>query len=99
MRHYYIYSNGIVCFTQLRKGRKIQAADVYLFTTAAPVAGAFSLVQGTDEVTFSDSQVFGDMKSFVAKDIGLPMSNWQIKINDVKVKIETLWLVARYILT
>ena len=80
----------------ITRGKKIQATDVYLFTNAALKADALTLVQGTDEFPFADSTAAGAMKSFVVKDISRPMSGWQVKINDVKVNIDTLWLVARY---
>ena len=80
------------------KSRKIQAADVYLFTTAAP-SGGFSLLQGADEFPIAGPQAVGTLTSFVAKDIGCPMSGWQIKIKDVKVNIDVLWLVVRYTLS
>jgi hypothetical protein len=38
------------------------------------------------------------MKSFSAKDIGLPLTDWQIKIKDTKVGIEKFWLIVRYVL-
>ena len=80
----------------ITRGKKIQATDVYLFTNAALKADALTLVQGTDEFPFADSTAAGAMKSFVVKDISRPMSGWQVKINDVKVNIDTLWLVVRY---
>jgi len=38
------------------------------------------------------------MKSFVAKDINWSLSDWQIKIRDMKVEPDKLWLVTRYVL-
>jgi hypothetical protein len=37
------------------------------------------------------------LKSFVTKDVA-QMSDWQLKIEDVKTPVEQLWLVARYTL-
>ena len=37
------------------------------------------------------------LKSFVTKDVA-QMSDWQLKIEDVKTPVDQLWLVARYTL-
>ena len=85
-------------FTKGRPPAKIQAADVYLFTPSALQASALVLAQGTDEFPFTDGPAVGTMKSFVAKDINCALSDWQIKIQDMKVEPDKLWLVARYVL-
>jgi len=85
-------------FTKGRPPAKIQATDVYLFTSAPLSASALILAQATDEFTFTDGPPLGTMKSFVIKDISCPMSSWQLKIQDTKLEVQKLWLAARYIL-
>jgi hypothetical protein len=85
-------------FTKGRPPAKIQATDVYLFTSAALSASALILAQATDEFTFTDGPPLGTMKCFVIKDISCPMSSWQLKIQDTKLEVQKLWLVARYVL-
>jgi peptidoglycan hydrolase-like protein with peptidoglycan-binding domain len=83
-------------FTKGRDQKKIQATDVYLFTSTKVSA---SLTQETDMMTFTDGVPVGDkMKSLVIKDLNLPVSDWQIKLQDVKAPIDKLWLVVRYVL-
>ena len=85
-------------FTKGRPPAKIQATDVYLFTSAPLSASALILAQATDEFTFTDGPPLGTMKCFVIKDISCPMSSWQLKIQDTKLEVQKLWLAARYIL-
>ena len=85
-------------FTKGRQPNKIQATDVYLFTPAALPASALVLAQATDEFTFTDGPQVGTMKSFVIKDTSCPMTNWQLKIQDVTTEIDKLWLLVRYVL-
>ena len=56
-------------------------------------------MQGADEFPVAGPQAVGTLTSFVAKDIGCPMSGWGIKIKDVKVNIDVLWLAVRYTLS
>jgi hypothetical protein len=85
-------------FTKGRQPDKIQATDVYVFTSANLSAAALTLTQATDEFTFMDGPAVGTMKSFVIKDISSPIDNWQLKIQDVKTKLEKMWLLVRYVL-
>jgi hypothetical protein len=86
-------------FTKGRPPAKIQASDVYLLTPAALSASTLMLTHGTDDLNFADSPSVGSMKSFVIKDIdNLAVDNWQLKIENMDVEIDKLWLVARYVL-
>ena len=85
-------------FTKGRPTAKIQATDVYLFTSDALPASALVLTQATDEFTFTDGPPVGTRKSFVLKDVSCPMDTWQLKIRDTKTKLTTLWLMVRYVL-
>ncbi len=83
-------------FTKGWKPENIQATDVYVFTPATLSAPALVLTQATDEFTFTDGPAVGTMKSFVIKDMSCPMTSWQLKIQDVNIEIEKLWLLVRY---
>jgi receptor-binding and translocation channel-forming TcA subunit of Tc toxin/ABC toxin-like protein/neuraminidase-like protein len=85
-------------FTKGRKAERIQATDVYLYTTANLSAAAIKLTHDVDEFTFTDGPPVGTMKSFAIKDASIQMSSWQLKINDVSTQIDTVWMVARYTL-
>jgi Tc toxin complex TcA C-terminal TcB-binding domain len=85
-------------FTKGRQPDKIQATDVYVFTSANLSSAALTLTQGTDDLTFTDGPAVGTMKSFVIKDISSPIDSWQLKIQDVKTKLEKMWLLIRYVL-
>ena len=86
-------------FTKGRLPAKIELVDAYLFTSAGVTASALMLSQGTVDFNFTDAPAVGaTMKSFSSKDIGHPLSDWQIKVKDVKVELEKLWLVVRYVL-
>jgi hypothetical protein len=85
-------------FTKGRKPEKIQATDVYLFTPSALPASALVPTQDSDELTFTDGPAVGTMKSFTIKDISIPITNWELKIKDTEMKIDSLWLVVRYLL-
>jgi len=85
-------------FTKGRRPDKIQATDVYVFTSATLPASALVLAQATDEFTFTDGPAVGAMKSFVIKDTSCAMTSWQLKIQDVNTPLEKMWLLARYVL-
>jgi hypothetical protein len=85
-------------FTKGRQPNEIQATDVYLFTSAALPTSALVLTQGTDEFTFTDGPPMGTLKSFVIKDVNCPITSWQLKIRDVKIELDKLWLLVRYVL-
>lgn len=86
-------------FTKGRKLDKIQAADIYLLAPDGLSASTLKLTQGTDDFALTDGPRVGTMKSFVIKDIpNLPVSNWQLKIQDTKTKLDKLWLLVRYVL-
>jgi hypothetical protein len=84
-------------FTKGRKPEKIQATDVYLFTPS-DFNSILVLKQDTDELTFTEGQSVGAMKSFTIKDISSPMTHWDLKIENTDMKIDSLWLVVRYVL-
>jgi hypothetical protein len=90
-------SERLPIFTKGRDPKKIQATNLYLF---APAKLSASLMQDTEMMPFTDGPPVGEtMKSFVIKDIdNLPIGNWQLKLQDHKSAIETLWLVFRYVL-
>jgi peptidoglycan hydrolase-like protein with peptidoglycan-binding domain len=81
-------------FTKGRDVKKIQATDVYLYSSTKISA---SLIQDS-ETPFTDGPAVGELKSFGIKDQNLPMSNWKIKIQDPKTELDRLWLVVRYVL-
>lgn len=85
-------------FTKGRQPDKIQATDVYVFTSANLSSAALTLTQATDDLTFTDGPSVGTMKSFVIKDMSSPIDSWQLKIQDVKTKLEKMWLLVRYVL-
>ncbi|MBV8883138.1 MAG: hypothetical protein JO235_03955 [Chroococcidiopsidaceae cyanobacterium CP_BM_RX_35] len=92
-------SDLLPIFTKGRQPNKIQATDVYLFTPTALQVSALVLAQNTDEYTFTDSVPVGTLKSFAINNIdNLPMSSWQLKIQDVTTEIDSLWLLVRYVL-
>ncbi len=83
-------------FTKGKDPKQIQAIDVYLVT---PTKLSASLMQDTEMIPFIDGSPVGEtMKAFVIKDNNLPMNSWQLKIQDVKTKIDKLWLLVRYVL-
>lgn len=85
-------------FTKGRQPDKIQATDVYVFTSANLSSAALTLTEGTDDLSFTDGPVVGTMKSFVINGISSPIDSWQLKIQDVKTKLEKMWLLMRYVL-
>lgn len=86
-------------FTKGRKPEKIQAMDIYLFTSAPLAASAITATQGGTDITFTDGPMTGTMKSFVAKDVGAAIDSLQLKIADTKKVIDKMWLLERYVLT
>ena len=86
-------------FTKGRSPEKIQAMDIYLFASGSLSASSITATQGGDDITFTDGQTIGSMKSFVAKDVGAAMDSLAIKIGDVKTAIDKMWLLERYVLT
>ena len=86
-------------FTKGRAAEKIQATDVYLFTTAALKSDKLVLTQAANDQDFQDGVTVGAMKSFVINGMdNLPMTSWQLKIKDLTTKVDNLWLVVRYVL-
>ncbi|MDJ0713811.1 MAG: neuraminidase-like domain-containing protein [Prochloraceae cyanobacterium] len=89
-------SDRLPIFTKGRD-KKIQATDIYLVTPLALTASKLRLKHKTREETFNDTKI-GSMKSFVIKEIDLPINDWEISIQDVKTEIDKLWLLVRYVL-
>lgn len=85
-------------FTRGRPSEKVLATDVYVFTPAKLSAATLILIQANDELAFTDGPAVGTMKSFVIKDIGTPITSWQLRIRDVTTKLDEMWLIVRYIL-
>jgi len=86
-------------FTKGRPPAKIQATDIFLFASGSLSASAITATQGGNDITFTDGQTIGTMKSFAAKDVNASMDSLQIKINETKTTIEKMWLLERYVLT
>ncbi|MCG6538321.1 MAG: hypothetical protein L7F78_27290, partial [Syntrophales bacterium LBB04] len=53
--------------------------------------------QSANELTFIAPDAAGPMKSFVIHN-NLPMTTWQLKINDMTSVLDKLWIVIRYAL-
>jgi len=85
-------------FTKGRPVAKIELVDAYVFTDASLTSSALVLSQGTDDFNFTDAPAVGTTKSFSSKDIGRPLTDWQIKIKDTNVAIDKFWLIVRYVL-
>ncbi len=85
-------------FTKGRLPSKIKAADIYLFVSGALSAASITATQGGNDISFTDAQTVGAMKSFVAKDVDAAMDSLQIKIHDTKAAIDKMWLLERYVL-
>jgi hypothetical protein len=87
-------------YTKGRSSDKIQATDVYLYGPATLSTSSIFLAQtagASNELGFSDGLTVGAMKSFESEGIdGFPVSNWQLKIEDIRTEIEKMWLVVRY---
>jgi hypothetical protein len=75
---------------------KINATDVYLFSSSALSNPNIMLVQGSDPGVYLGPYL--DPKSFVATGQQIPMSGWQLTISGVTTPLDQLWLVARYTL-
>ncbi len=86
-------------FTKGRDPKKIQATDIYLLTSSPLTASKLLLKQNTEELTFAKGVAIGSMKSFVLKDISLPITNWELKIQDLDTQIDQLWMLVRYVVT
>lgn len=78
------------------KGRKVNATDVYLISSTNLQSSTLVLTHETDTYNFSDALPIGTMKSFVSTGIECLISNWQLKIQDVKIELDNLWLIVRY---
>ena len=76
--------------------KKIQAADIYLFSSADLDASSLALLQKTEEFTFSESVPVGNMKAFAVKDVGCPLTEWTIKIADMETELDRMWMIVRY---
>ncbi len=85
-------------FTKGHQPKKIQATDVYLFTSSDLSASVLLLSEGSDQLNFTDGAPIGAMKSFVIKDVNIPMTSWQLKIQEVETQLDQLWLLVRYVL-
>ena len=83
-------------FTQHYSPKKIQAVDVYLFSSDDLETSSLLLLQGTDEFSFSEGAPVGGMKSHVIKDIGCPMADWSLKITDMETDPDRIWIIIRY---
>jgi len=82
---------------------KIELVDAHLLigesmTGASLAVSVLGLSQDTEEVSFFGPIEVGKLKAFSAKDIGRPVTDWQIKIKDTKAGIEKIWLIVRYVL-
>ena len=74
---------------------KINATDVYLFSSSALSNPNIMLVEGTNEGVPLEPYL-DPVKSFVATGQQIPMSGWQLTISGVTSPLDQLWLVARY---
>ena len=86
-------------YTKGHPAAKIQASDIYLFTSASAItAASITATQGGNPIAFTDSPALGGMKGFVAKDVAAAMDTLKLTIADTKTAIDKLWLLERYTL-
>jgi len=76
---------------------KINATDVYLFSSSPLSNPNIMLVQGTAP-SVSLGPYLDPIKSFVANGQQIQMSGWQLTIDGMTTPLDQLWLVARYTL-
>ena len=70
-----------------------------LALTLALSASALKLTQGSDEFLVTDGPAVGTLKLFVRKDIpNLPVTNWQLQMQEGKAELGKLWLLVSYVL-
>ncbi len=74
---------------------KIQATDVYLFTSAT--LSSPTLNPSTDDITFDSGASLGTMHTFVTNGQQISVNSWQLNLQGLKTD-DKLWLVVRYVL-
>jgi hypothetical protein len=57
------------------------------------------LTTASDDLSFSNGPAAGTMKSFVVHDANAAMHSWQLKIKDLTIQLDKLWLIVRFVLT
>jgi hypothetical protein len=85
-------------YVQGRDPKKLQATDIYLFTTAALKADALTLTTDAGDTAFTAGAAVDGMNVFVAHDAAAAMTGWQLKIQDVKTAIDDIYLVLRFVM-
>jgi hypothetical protein len=60
-------------------------------------AGAWTLVQGSNEISFSDGPAVGALKVF-AQQGSLVITDWTLKLADVTAPVSKLWVMMRYVM-
>lgn len=79
--------------------KNIFASNVHLFVSEENLNPSDIIIQGEREFTFSDEYQTETMKSFISKDTkGYPITDWTVKIKDMKTELNKMWMVIRYTL-
>jgi hypothetical protein len=73
------------------------AVDIWVVTDAQVAAGAWTLVQGSNEILFSDGPAVGALKVFAAQG-PLVIADWTLKLADVTAPVTKLWVMMRYVM-
>ena len=86
-------------FTKGHQPAGIIAKEVVLLTNTSVKREKLKLRRSaaSDDFSISDGEHVGqEVICFVSKDVGCPLDNWQIKILDMSVEPEKLWMIVKY---
>ncbi len=84
-------------FTKGRDAKKIQATDVYLYTPSALTASSLTITTASGDLAFTPGPATGGLNSYANHD-GVPISGWQLQVNDVNTPLDKLGMIVRYVL-
>jgi hypothetical protein len=85
-------------FTKGRKPAKISANDVYVFAGVDSGVTGVTLTENGNDAPLNPGVAVGDLISFDAKDLGVPMDDWTLTLQGSNLNLDRLWLVVRYML-
>ncbi|KIW18233.1 hypothetical protein PV08_02521 [Exophiala spinifera] len=73
------------------------AQNVWVVTDAQVAAGALSLAQQNNVLSFTDGPAVGGLKMFMAPG-PLVISDWTLTLADGSAPVNRLWLLIRYVM-
>ena len=79
-------------FTKAWKPATIRASDVVI---ASELGFLASIRAGVDDIALSPGAAIGNLKTIVAKEVGVPLTGWKLTVSDPRVSLSKAWLLVR----